>query len=640
LQSYYFTQKINCIYKNIANGNIDALVGLFILDSKKDSDTYFQNRKTHILRNWLQSSKDNFVPRFFKNEFEHYPFYSKITIDNRPLFKDANEFLNMTLEAFCDKIYRYKTLEKELSKFDLNYKFKYFYIFNETTGKKENFSINEYKIEYKNKISLNRFEIDVINSNNPTIAEYYGEAIFEDNKLILHFKNDWNYVTIIANLELLSKNSRYLVGIASGFSYYNNKIAGAKKVILTKQRDSNFKEQFLTLNKTEYIYAEENSYKHNLSNYNDLKNHFNKYVTKLNNLNRFFKDLAINDIYSSTYYQLAFNEFNMTSKIFSHVNSGKSFYIKDRYSILKTVLSAQPYEKYKKLYISMSVLDKYFLFNYFSKESNRLIELFTKVNKSKVDIELIFIIDDCQKEFKLEFKEHLKNLSKVANVKFFPKYLIEDSVDSLDFIYTDNKDYVIFKPIRTIKQVFIYTNNEVTINQFEAIFNRLKFRAIDYPEKQEEVEKISVSNYCQNEESKNILDGWYLYYQGSKNFWEFKIKILAQKVNFLYKDDLRSIGTIINKKEQSIIIAEDLKTGIISTYVFDNNLSNLKYAFLVKIVTKKYNTNEDIFTIGICSKEKIDINDAKKILNSSNSLISIDSNIQNKLANYIFKKYE
>jgi len=471
------------------------------------------------------------------------------------------------------------------------------------------------------------------------IVEYYGEAIFEDNKLILHFKNDWNYVTIIANLELLSKNSPYLVGIASGFSYYNNKIAGAKKVILTKEKVSQYKQQFLTLNKTDYIYADENSYKHNLSNYDNLKNHFNKYVAKLNNLNRFFKELAINNLYASTYYQLAFNEFNMTTHIFNHVNSGKTFYVKDRYSILKTILNAQVYEKYKKLYLSMALLNKYFLFNHFSKESNRLIELFRKVKANGVKIELIFIIRDCNEEFTPEFKEHLKNISNenLATIKFFQKDLLEDSVDSLDFILTDNRDYVIFKPIRTIKQVFIYTNNEITINQYEAIFNKLNLRAVEYNE-----DKSSISEYClYSDDISKILSGkWYLYLQGSKQFWEYEVLFNNNELEFSYKGKMVDKGTIIHKKEQSIIIAEDINTTRVTTYVFDNQISNLKHAFLVKVIAKQYKKDEDMFTLGIFSKEKMDINDAKEILSTSKNSLLIDPNIKRKLSDYIFERYK
>ena len=100
-KSYYFTQKIECIYKNIAKSNIFALVELF------ENGTSKKHRAIHIQNKWLRKSNKDYKPRAFKKEYFSYPFYKTITINGKPLFKSGEEFLEISLEEFCQRVHSY-----------------------------------------------------------------------------------------------------------------------------------------------------------------------------------------------------------------------------------------------------------------------------------------------------------------------------------------------------------------------------------------------------------------------------------------------------------------------------------------------------------------------------------------------------
>ena len=174
-KDYAFSKKIECIFTHIANSNIDNLVNLFILPQKADLKSYFDNRKMHIQRAWLKNQNSAFIPRTFKTEFIKYPFYQHTSINGKALFTDADEFLQLPLEEFCNKIYDYLKYNSLLKKYR-EFQFNYFYLYRLAYKNPKKYNISEYKIEYLNKISANEILINVRESRKGSL-EYRGKII-------------------------------------------------------------------------------------------------------------------------------------------------------------------------------------------------------------------------------------------------------------------------------------------------------------------------------------------------------------------------------------------------------------------------------------------------------------------------------
>lgn len=637
--SNIFSQKIDCIYKNIANGDLTFLAKLF-LPPEKQSQAYVTNRKAHISRKWLRQSNSGFTPRTFKTEYKDYIFFKEIQIDNKPLFKDAYEFLNLSLKDFCKKIYMYVNYKNNLYINNKSFVFNYLYIHDLTNNNNETNYIQEYQIVYNKKISATQSEVTVYSLEKSKDAIYKGIATNKNNKLILQLENNWNYVTIICNLEFFTSHTIYLIGIASLFSTQNEKVPKAQKVILTRNRDFDYNRQYLTLNETENLYAEENSYKFNLSNYNYINNHFNKYASKINAINSFFKNVSQIGYFAESYYQLAFKEFQSSNAIFNCVKQNSSYYVKNRFNILKAVFNSFNYEKFNNFYMVIPFYENS-LFNNLSDEIEYIINAFKYLKEHNVNIEIIFIIDNCQNRFTLEFKNHLEVLRHIANIYFLQKEEIKDKADSLDFLFTskdNNTNYIIYKPLNSFQQIFIYSKETHAVKQFTSAYKKFKLYA------KELILPLKIEDYCtyHTDNFKTLIGEWYFYIYGSQQLWQLKVKIYNNSfVEIYYKDRLSDTGKIINNPYQSIIIAKDINSKITTVYMFDNNLQELNHAFLVKCIAKKYKTNTDMFTVGICSQDPIKPDDIMHILgNPKEQTIFIDNAIKARLSNYIYKTYE
>ncbi len=637
-KNYFFKEKIKCIYEHLAKKSLTELTRLFWIEN---SSTTFENRKLHIQKKWLEG-KEAFIPRKFKSEFNSYPFNRLFLFDNKPLFADATEFLEISKEEFCRKIYEYINSLEDGYLQDKDKLFHYFYMYRQDVFKTVKNSIGEYQIFYKKLLRANEYEIEVISTINSDFR-YNGRVFYKKNKLIIHFENSWNYITIVANLEFLNAQTKYLIGIISGFSQFNQKVPSSKKVILTRQKALDYDRLYLTLNETESIYAEENSYKYNVSNFDYLRNHFIKYTKKLENFDKFLNNLKKQEFFALPYYNLAFNEFHSVTKIFQKLANNNSYYVKDRYHLFLGLFDEHFYHKFDKLFIVLPIYTKYFIFNHFSDEAQKILKIFQRLYAKKVKIEIVFLINNCKRALSEQFHFYLQELIKIAEISFCSRepLLKQESISSIDFVLAqyekkENKkeEFVAYKPFYHYRQIFVFSQDPETIKRFKTTYNFVKFKATPYKE------PFLLQDYCLKQESSKLSGEWFKYTAGTKQLWEEKIKIYDdEKVECYYNNKLSSKGEIIHKTFQSVMILEDIETRRITTYMFDNKSYILGKAFFMTMLSKAYKQEDEIFSIALFSKDPIPKEKVLEIIGESYPQF-LSYEIKKRLSDYLFERYE
>ncbi len=626
--SFNFKKKIECIYTKIAKKNIRTLAQLFLANNK----TSLENRALHIRNKWLK--KEDFVPRLFKKEFKAYPF-AKLQIDTTNLFKDANEFLELSLEEFCKRIELYLYKEQGFN-FDEEIGYKYLYIYSPPSYEKS-FSLDYYLIEYEGLEALNSINIKVSLPTSKKSLAYKGKLLLEKNRLILDIKNSKNHIYALFNPDLENDNIGYLVGVLVGISNFNQKTPIAKKVILSKTKIENLQELYLILNETETINATENiSFLNTLSGVEKEDTQLRKIYHKISNINSFLKNASSN-FYQSFYKQLAFKEFDRIDEVFSNLINNKAYYIAFREDVLKVLLESFEYEKYDSLYIVMPIYTKYGTFNHYSKTidfiKNRFLEL-----SQKIELEFIFTLNRWDYDIS-HVKNYLDKLSQNAKIYFALNKNIEDKVDSRDFICSRNKSFVITKELRSLKAAHKFYLSELSHQEHENFYKKIKNFSIEYKEFIQNPKLVEFEEVDQI--TQKLLGTWYLYLYGTNNkFWNFEIVFKKDKTVETYLDGiLQNSGTIIHKNIQSVIISDNIYTQRTTVATFDNNLHSLNKAFLVSIVSKAIYGEEDIYSIAICSREKFKQDDIDAILlNKNREPLRNYGEIKKRLFNYLVNR--
>jgi len=633
--SIAFKEKIEYILEHMASGDYKILTSFFWIED----NTSLENRQMHIKNYWLNDKKQNFSPRKFVKEYSQYKF-STFNIDGKAIFENAQEFLEIDLESFKRRIQHY--IQSQI-KGEVQSKayYKYFYVYNKNASIGSH-KIDYYTIEYKRLLTPNSFAIKVLAPKYKQemfrVTPYEGEIIFLNQKVIVLFKNQYDYVAAIFNMELSNSYTPFLVGVGLGISDLNQKTPIAKKVILSKTLLDDYNELYLTLNETETILAQENLYSLSFSLEHD-KSYLNQISHKINNLNEFLQNSSQN-YFKKIEYKVAFREFNAISKVMKKVASGSTFYIKSRERVLESVLDSYEYKPYKELYIVMPILNKYNVFRYYSPTAKELISKLKKLSK-KVKINFICcLLESCSEEFPVEIEDFFDTLKDSVNfhILYFDKVATE--VNSYDFIFTDNKDFVFAKLIRSRIPAFRFFNDSTTLDDYESYFYKICKYSLsldEYRKDKSNLCKISLSPLA-----KKFIGVWNLYILGSKKFWHDKLKIYEDNTVELYSEGvITDTGYIIHKTRQSLIILEDKITQSLLTMQFDNNGYNIEKGFLVNVIGKQYMTDKDIFSVGLCVKDEISLKEAREILQIDNGKVLYLDNgaIKEKLKDFLTNKY-
>jgi len=627
-----FYEKIKCIYKFIAQEKIDEFVRLFYI---KGGKTSFENRKTYLYRNWLNAKGGVIKSKMFKSEYEKYPFRYEIVLDGQMLFESVEDFLEADIETFCNKIKKYASVVIQSN--DTIRKYRYLYVFNfiKKSGK-----IDYYEINYLKSINKTITKIAIKPPKAKeflNIKDYTGEAQEHINRFVFTFQNENDYISVIFNTDLINSRSKYLVGVGVGIADINQKIPIAKKVVLTEERVEDLDELYYILNETEIILAKENSYKLEKWERDNLS-HFRKYIEKISRINQLFQNLSKKDgFYQSFYIGLALKEFFSINRIFQKVENGHSFYIKSREKILDILIKSFLYEKYNHIYIVMPTYQEDNIFNQLSSKA-LLIKERLKELSLRVKIEVIFIVESCKEEFSYEFREFLLDIKDNISISFALKSDIEKEVNSIDFIFTNKRNFVVSRPLRVSNFAFHVLRHEINLLEYEAIYRKILNRSLSYDEFFENRDRLCrVSNPI----LEKLIGKWYLHLYGTQKFWIDEVVIGRDNSVVLTTENGEvEKGEIIYKSNQSIILLEDIKTKRLLSMIFENQDYILNRAFLIKVIGKMFKSNLDVFTIGIMSRHIIGFEKTQEILGDVDDVRLIEPEaIQNRLSRYLTEKF-
>ncbi len=625
-----FHKKINCIYNILCNRDLDKLVDFFYI---KDAKTTRKNRKIYIKKKWLNKAT---YPRLFKREYKKYPFFEKITLNNKPIFKNADEFLEISYREFCEKIKEYVNQDISL-KVDINIEYKYLYIYHTTAL--ENCHIDYYSIEYRDNLNFKRINVEIEPPKSRKalkLKPYPGIFEYKNGNIVLTFENNNDYVFTLFNINLINSNVDYLVGVGIGISDINEKIPVAKKAILSKNIIEDVNQIYTIINETEVISAKENSYSLNYYDKNYYREHLIKYGEKIDNLNSLFRNLSQQKTFNNFNLQLIFREFSAINKIFKKVINNKSYYVNSRKRIWDILLDSYSYENYTHLYVVMPIYKEDNIFEYQYQEALDLQERLINLSH-KVKMEFVFVLNDCKKPyFNHDFKNFLSKIDKSVKIYLALKDRIEESVNSIDFLFTNKKDFVISRFLRVDKAVFNIYNNKTTIDEHQTMYRKIVNRSVEY--NREDNHKVC---YSSHPVLQALIGEWYHYLYDPKIFLENRVIIYDDgTIEYFCQGVQTDFGNIEHKKQQSIITLEDIKNERLFTITFDNHPHKLQKAFLVKSTSKQYKKESDIFAIGIFSKDKIEESKAKEILGDINRVRLLESpDIYDRLSNYLLGKY-
>jgi len=634
-----FHKKITCIYNHLCRKDLTKFTNYFYIENNKAS---FSNRQTHLYKNWIKLGKQS---RMFEREYADYPF-SQLRLYGEALFGDVNAFLDVTTEYFCQRIKVYAQQEVT-SNISFENTYKYIYVFNRS-GVEEGYPIDYYTITYSDNAPIsNELKITVTAPKNRAswgLEPYHGSLKYQGNKIILNFEQRNDYISALFTTDLLNSHSPYLVGVAIGIADRNEKVPLAKKVILTQELIENVNELYPILNETEMIAAKENSY--GLRDFNQTREslHLHKYIKKIYRLNQLFKNLSEQDYFGSFYQQLALKEFSAIDNIFQKVKVHSPYHVNSRKRIFNILLDSYRSEPYQELYMVMPIHQEENIFAHQSEKALLLQQEFIDLSTS-ISIEIIFVVEACNKPLNPEFKAFLTKIASTITLYFAFKHQLESEVNSIDFLFTDNKNFIMTKFLRVDTPVFNLYQEKPTIEEHEAMYRKIRNRSIAYEAFNQEGNQPCMPP---NPTLKRLVGEWYHYVYGSKTdhngnvkLWEDRVIIYEDgKVDYYSETIKTERGVMINKTYQSVILLDDLENKRLSTIVFDHLPHQIQKAFTVQIITKQYQRDSDMFAIGIFSRKPISPPKVQEILGDIQEVRVLEEpNIGHRLVHYLIDTY-
>jgi len=634
-----FHKKIICIYNHLCHQDLTKFTNYFYIEKNKVSRN---NRQTHLHKNWIKLGKQS---RMFETEYSDYPF-SQLQLHGQALFKDANTFLEISTERFCQRIKAY--VEQEITyEVTVDTSYRYLYVFNDS-GVEEGQPIDYYSIAYSDTTpTSNELQITVTPPKNRAslrIQPYHGLLKHQKNKIILNFENRNDYITALFNSDLINSHSQYLVGVAIGIADRNEKIPLSKKVILTKETIENIHELYPTLNETEILSAKENSYELHDSNQPIESIHLNKYIKKIHRLNQLFGNLTKQHYFKTFYKQLAIKEFSAIDNIFQKLTKHKPYHVNSRKRVLDILLYSYSSEPYQQLYMVMPIYQKDNIFEHQSAKALLLQQEFIELSSS-ITIEIIFVVKECKKALNPEFKTFLAKIASKITIYFTFKHQLKTEVNSIDFLFTDKKNFIVTKFLRVDTPVFNLYQEKATIEEHEAMYRKIRNRSIAYDSFNQEGRQPCMP---MNPTLKSLVGAWHHYVYGSTTerdgtvkLWDDKVIIYEDGTIDYYSETIKTEkGVIINKAYQSVILLDDIENKRLATLVFDHLPHKIQKAFTVKIIVKQYQRDSDMFAIGIFSRSPIHLPKVQEILGDIHQVRLLkEPNIGHRLVNYLIDTY-
>jgi len=243
------------------------------------------------------------------------------------------------------------------------------------------------------------------------------------------------------------------------------------------------------------------------------------------------------------------------------LDSNGILYIKSREEILDILIKSFPYEKYNHIYIVMPTYQEDNIFNQLSSKA-LLIKERLKELSLRVKIEVIFIVESCKEKFSYEFREFLLDIKDNISISFALKSDIEKEVNSIDFIFTNKRNFVVSRPLRVSNFAFHILRHDVNLLEYEAIYRKILNRSLSYDEFFENRDSLCrVSNPI----LEKLVGKWYLHLYGTQKFWIDEV-VISRDNSVVLTTENGGVekGEIIYKSNQSIILLEDIKKTVLS----------------------------------------------------------------------------
>jgi len=142
------------------------------------------------------------------------------------------------------------------------------------------------------------------------------------------------------------------------------------------------------------------------------------------------------------------------------------------------------------------------------------------------------------------------------------------------------------------------------------------------------------NHFYENKELLNKLVGvWYLYsYPSNPNYTEVYTTKHTIYDNGKVVDEHNNRGKVYFGKNQSLIVKESNNSKNLTTITFDNNRVTYEN-FIFSRVSKSINLNKELFNFGFFSKEKLEVEEVKRVLGvKNNTQIQIDYGMLERLS--------
>jgi hypothetical protein len=419
--------------------------------------------------------------------------------------------------------------------------------------------------------------------------------------------------------------------------------------MLTKEllTDDEKKEFYLNVNETEELQSREAFY----GIYADTKENFlNKFYNKINNLATYSSKAQI--ILNSTmcddvYHNIMNKEFYTFSKIAKHVENNKPFYIHNIRRASKVFLESLLCKK-TVCYIVSPFTENLSLLNEDDPKSEKSLNINIKVAEKGLKIYRIFVIDNDFKMTNFIRTGLVKMVNSGISIRMVKKSDIKSIVGtSYDFIYTNdknmvNKNIAIYQKLKERSYLFYVTKEKNIIEDLHIDYKKIRARSY-------KIDDFLKQEYQFNQTILDKLNGEFFHYaygskegkeNGKNHFWNNR-KIVIDKGNNaqLFQDKkLLATGRVVIEEKQTTILMMDKNTKNSISISFDNIDTNYEIFKVIKI-DKQFMEDEDMISVGLFSREKLDDSVAQNLLGDEEKIVfKVPSNIKKSIAQYCSKK--
>ena len=480
-----FTKKLNLIYSQLFHHDIDKFTEALIdhgkfrkdkfngVSDKEKIKQFIFNRKT-VLRRWI--TKGTTCTPDFQKSFDNYQL-AHYEIQGEPLFTIEDFKDEENLENFTKRV---DLFLKHKNRVEITTDYQYLYCFSEQ-------EIEYFKIVEWSKGSRGETVITVEKDE----RRYKGVfTLSEENNIFITLRVEKITLYFLFH-ENNDSSCPYIVGTSMGYLPQDNKVPRAQKVIFSKEKFDNNKEdlQFI-LNETEVISAIENRL--NLNSDEVKVTHFVKYANRLKNYFQFFKRLGQNQYQERFYYRLAFKEFDSMQKLFQKVAKKETYFIYDYQRALLELIETVQHIQNIPLQMVMQ-LDERSIFLQLSHKNMEIKEKFLNLHsEANIRTTIIFVVESSESIPKNSQKvlEEISNYD--IDIYLVNRDEIINEVNSLDFIFidlNDKRDFVLADPIRDSKDVYKLFTNETTMEEYKIDYQRFLEKGRKFPLQEREGSK-------------------------------------------------------------------------------------------------------------------------------------------------------